>query len=446
MTARSYSLVLVSILMLATQLRVQLSAQSAQTPEKPEVGKRMPDFSLPLITHYPKTSATRDDFKGNWLVLDFWYLGCTTSISSLPAMSKIQEEYKDKLTWMMVGINNRRYGDIANVYEKMRASYNLELPSAYDSVLAKKWGIHSVPHIIIIDPHGTVAAITPLTEISSTKINDLINGRPVTFANADTPRLAFNPRMASADEQVVFQSVLTHWKGEQQYPGTDIDKWLRWRPEERKEGFKLAMVPLYALYNFAYIGKWNWYYGDSLYNTVLPRPIIELRDTTAFTYSYKATPKIGLYNYNLRLPEHLQTKEMLMNTMKQDLARCFPYAVSIEKRTMPVWKLVASSQAQKLLTSKGGEPYITKESKIAGFTMRNFPASKLLSYIAGYLAMDDMHVRFVDRSGLSGSIDITVDANMRKMEEVQKAIEQYGLRLIKGEEEINVIVIRDFPK
>src|SRR6186997_2923804 len=42
-------------------------------PLVPVVGEAMPEFLLRNVEYYSKSEVTLDDFKGKWLMLDFWY-------------------------------------------------------------------------------------------------------------------------------------------------------------------------------------------------------------------------------------------------------------------------------------------------------------------------------------------------------------------------------------
>jgi hypothetical protein len=53
----------------------------------PEVGKPCPDFTLHNIEYYSKKEASVKDFRGKWLILDFWNKGCGACIASFPKIN-----------------------------------------------------------------------------------------------------------------------------------------------------------------------------------------------------------------------------------------------------------------------------------------------------------------------------------------------------------------------
>ena len=146
----------------------------------PEIGKPIPEFTLNV--HYFKTkSVSINDFKGKWLFLDFWFAGCGACIQSFPSVNSHYKEFRNDLTWLMVGSIGSRFTDTQTLYEKLRAKQNLEMPVAYDSVLVNKWNVHSYPHIIIVDPAGIVHSITSGRDLTTEKIRQLVKGDRVSF-------------------------------------------------------------------------------------------------------------------------------------------------------------------------------------------------------------------------------------------------------------------------
>jgi thiol-disulfide isomerase/thioredoxin len=51
---------------------------------KIKIGAPMPDFVLTHIEHFRTSSASLNEFKGRWLVLDFWHEYCSGCIAAFP--------------------------------------------------------------------------------------------------------------------------------------------------------------------------------------------------------------------------------------------------------------------------------------------------------------------------------------------------------------------------
>jgi thioredoxin-related protein len=438
------------LLVLALFIASVSSQAMLQDTLKPEPGKPMPDFFLSNITYFKTSEASLTDFKGKWLILDFWFSRCLTCIQSFPKVNEIHKEFMNELNWIMVGLNDKkRNSNTQEFYEKIRKKQNLEMPVAYDSILANRWNIHSMPHIIIVDPSGTVYSITGGRDLTSDKIRRMLKGEQVTFYPKNVIRPEFNPVKALSgnglkNQRLLLSSVLSEWNGEGSYSGYDIDYYVDKKIFEidKNRGYDFAMVPLYALYNYAYWGRWRWDADNvSLYGKVYPRPTLELTDTSLFQYDEIGT---GTYNYSLSIPQAEISKGRIMSLMQEDLKRVFKYHVSIETRDIPIWKLIARPGAIDKLKTKGGERFITQGPHIMGYSFKNVPSSYLVASISFYIA-EKFKEPFIDETNIAGNIDFTIEADMTNFNEIKKAIQLQGLDLVKSSKKMKVIVIRD-PK
>src|SRR5882762_10147106 len=86
----------------------EVMAQTAN-PVMPVVGQPMPDFRLTDVVNYKSRTMTLADFKGKWLFLDFWFTRCGACILSFPKANTINSQFGDKLSWVLVGLNDKKY-------------------------------------------------------------------------------------------------------------------------------------------------------------------------------------------------------------------------------------------------------------------------------------------------------------------------------------------------
>lgn len=438
------------------------TAKQQHEPTIPEIGKPCPEFSLDRVLHYSKSAVKLSDFKSKWLILDFWTNGCVTCITSFPKISKLQAEFKDRVQFLLVGKNDKSFNsNIEQTFEKVRAKQGLNLPVAYDSVLMGKWDISGVPHIVIVDPQGIVRHITSGRDMTSDKIAALVNGEPVTFFPKRTDRQDFDPDNAglpgSSESKVLYRSVLTAWNGERQKSGLPLDDCGRATQaqlqEQLKTGWTVAMVPLYALYNYAYVGRWTWRWdAPEFYGKVYHHPILNLRDSSLFAFDYDRVEGPGLYSYNLMVPIEKITQEYLMNEIRHDLKSVFGYNVITESRQMPVWKLVATPDAIKKLKTKGGKPdngyrsgpsgNPTYKSVSAGFTLKNQSVSHFIALLTSIVSGYDL-TPFLDATTISDKIDIEIDADLSNFNDIQKALRKKGLEFRRDTQQMKVVVITE---
>lgn len=163
-------------------------------PIYPEVGKRMPDFNLTDVKYYNKKKVVLNDFKGQWLILDFFGAHCGSCLEALPKTDSLQRIFKRDLKILLVGYTGSQYVKksdnilIRKTYERNRRMGRLDLSIAYDSVLVRRFDIWTVPYIVVIDPNGIVKGIT--YKINEQNIRDLLAGKEVSMPTAyrDTER------------------------------------------------------------------------------------------------------------------------------------------------------------------------------------------------------------------------------------------------------------------
>jgi thiol-disulfide isomerase/thioredoxin len=413
--------------------------------DMPQAGRPVPQFRIDRVTHFSTSSVTEANFKGKWLFIDFWSPGCITCIQSLPKVNAIQKQFKDNVVWIMVGLNNQRHKGIEALYERLQEKQGLTMPAAYDSALAERWGVRSLPHIVIVGPDGIVRAVTDGRDLTKEKVGQLIEGKPVKFYPKRTEKRPefFSPlSVQSLDVATTYSSLLTGWNGEDQRGGIETERWLTWPEDEQDKGYIFAMVPVYALYNYAYFGRWDWNHDDTLFHgKIYPQPILEIRDKSIFEFDYNFNVGKGLYNYCLNLPAAERNTEFIMACMQEDLKRAFKYEACIELREMPVWKLVGGRETVERLKTKGGEPYMTPGSHAAGYSMRNMGVKHLIGGLSSYAS--DNQPPFIDGTGLKGNIDFTIDADMTSIPDMRRALKLQGLDLVEERMMFSVLVIRE---
>jgi thiol-disulfide isomerase/thioredoxin len=405
--------------------------------DMPRVGQPMPGFRLDNVTHYSKTSVTQADFAGKWLFMDFWFPNCIPCIQAMPKVNAIQEQFNDDIVWMMVGLNNREYAGIETLYEKLREKRKLTMVSAYDSALAKRWAVRSMPHIIIVSPNGIVHSITSGRDLYAEKVKKLIEGMEVTFYPKGIERPDFLSPLheLNIDSDVTYSSLLTKWNGERQW-GTKLEA------VYGEGGYRFSMYPLHELYLFAYFGQSAWIELDTAFHgKFYPTPVLEIRDKSLFEYDFIHEVGKGTYNYCLDVPVADRKREFLMTCMQEDLQRAFKYKVSIQEREMPAWLLTGTPEAVRALKTRGGEPFITPGATPAGYTVRNKEAARLIHGISFYVT--DNQPPFIDATGLEGNFDFSIEADMTSIPDIQRALRLKELNLVKGQWKFKVLVIED---
>jgi hypothetical protein len=434
-----YKITIIICILLATPSLCQSANHQA-----PTVDRAMPAFELTRVTNFSKKSVTLDTFKGKWLLLDFWFTGCTNAIRSLPKMSALQKRFKGEMQVLMVGTNGGRYQNIENVYEMLKQKYDLQLATAYDSVLHVKWGIWSMPYIIIVDPQGVVRHITTGNDMTEEKLKRLFAGEIVLLnpATTDPPDYDITKFSSRNDSTLLYRSVLTRWNGEKSF-GTSLQSYVQWPTSLRKEGLSLVGFTLDRLYQIAYTGIDNFNVVATEDGLLLyPKPIIETTNKRPFQYDTSFTDRAGIYNYNLSLlPSRSKDIELIKTALQSELNNIFGFTARIEKREFEIWKISSTVDRLKKLATKGEK----KEIKMSPINMsvRNVSLGEFYRTLIYQLSTPNRIFLEKPELEFKENIDLELNAVLTDFYDVRRALKDLGFDIVKESMPVSVLVIVD---
>lgn len=434
------------VLYILTSCSITLYAQSPGA-NFPKVGQPCPDFILPNVKYFHKKEVVLEDFKGKWLVLDFFTTGCTSCFASMPKIDSLSRKYQDKVQFFLVGKTDKY---VEASYERFRKRFDLKLPVAYDSAIFTAFGIYGVPNYMFIDESGVVRAIT--STINKDLIENVLAGRTVDLLTKrnKTERLknsnGYDPNKpllingnGGNDTSFLYRSLLAHWQG------STYSFYREYISSRNKNIIQLIGLPIAELYYIAY--------GDTIethppapnrsYGKLWREPMLEVSDTTKFiTRSYSIQ---NFYDYSLYVPASKAKTSYLKAVMQNDLQNYFGYSVSVEKRLMPYWAIIVSDDRKvNRMKTKGGEECANGKSYLphTGFSYRNCPISAVTNYLYSYYPNGKP---FIDETGIEFNVDMDVDALREDFQGMKASLNKYGIDLIEGKKEMSVIVIRDKP-
>jgi thiol-disulfide isomerase/thioredoxin len=116
-----------------------------------------PGFTLPGLDGKP---VSLSDFKGKWVILDFWGSWCRWCVKGFPELKELSAKYGSDL--VIVGI------DCRDTQERWRAAvekYGLDWVNVYNDCteennpLLDAYGVQGFPTKVIVNPEGKVAKI-----------------------------------------------------------------------------------------------------------------------------------------------------------------------------------------------------------------------------------------------------------------------------------------------
>lgn len=410
----------------------------------PLIGELVPEFKLKEMYYYSKPTFSSADIKDKWVILDFWSTGCVACVKSFPKLNKLQTEFLDDIQFVLIAKNDRKYNsNVREIYDKYRRKLNLSLPIAYDTLLFEQFGIETVPHVIIVDKSRRVYAVTFSDALTYENLSALVNNKSPKFqtkynAYESEPRHKesrwkyFVDTKENKQAEFIYRSILSVNNGEPFDGSLNIEK-------NVVQGiYQVTKANLFRLYNIAFFGESDWgIYSPVLYKTCWKYPILELSDSSLFRYDLNFNT--GFYNYSLTVPKEKASRENLMEIMQRDLRNSFGFDVSLVRRKMPYWRLSATKEAIKNLKTRSGTTEVT--SGPTGIKGKNVSISTLLNVIYYYNSQE--LPPFIDETGITGNIDINLDAVMTSLPDVRNELQKNGLDLQRKEKEMTVLVIRN---
>jgi len=115
-----------------------------------QVGQKAPPFTLALIGG---GQATLEKYAGRGLVITFMASWCPCSNDSMPLMKKAYQDHKDRISFLMVGIQ-----DAETKFQKFVEKWKVPFAAGFDdgARMARNYGIGSPPTTYFIDKSGIV--------------------------------------------------------------------------------------------------------------------------------------------------------------------------------------------------------------------------------------------------------------------------------------------------
>ncbi|MCM1377749.1 MAG: TlpA family protein disulfide reductase [Clostridium sp.] len=138
--------------------KVRADLEQQQRLEKLQSGEvDAPQFTLMGLDG---KHVSLSEFKGKWVVLDFWGAWCKWCIKGFPELKKAYEAYKGKME--VIGIDNR---DTPEQWREAVARFKLPWVNVYNpketaDALLEQYGVQGFPTKVIISPEGKIVNIT----------------------------------------------------------------------------------------------------------------------------------------------------------------------------------------------------------------------------------------------------------------------------------------------
>lgn len=460
------------VIMLFLLLLISISwsiAQKSKTSREAIVGQPCPDLYFQKTINFNKPTLYLHELRGKWVILDLWSMHCGACIASFPHISEKQAKFKDKVQFLM-GTYDDPEGKNAAIYMRFNKMLHLQMPCVFNGTsetkptdLFKQFKVGGLPFVVIIDPQGIVRVVT-LT-VNEEQIQSLLNGERPKFYdaqysddrnkmgkaqyNTSIPFLANGNGGAGSRDEFEYRAIIAKWTSKINNTDYSLNFTSQRNLQANQTGrLEWLGASLSQLYRLAYFGRitpeqFNQDTNDSS-EFVWQEPILELKDTSQFVWHELTDDPTGknLFCYSLIVPAADGTKENMLNMMQGDLKRYFKYDATLETRPMPCWKLIVTdSTLVQQIKTKGGKYEDSEPTPRVSLKEVNVPMKIFAKQIKFHAGLYDKP--FIDETSIDYNIDAYLEYVPDHIESVNKALEKYGLKIVKSEQAMKVLVIRD---
>ncbi len=120
------------------------------------------------------TELSWNKLKGKVVVLEFWATWCGPCVQSIPHLNDLAEQFKDKpVVFISVTSENE---DVVRIFLKNHPMKTWVGLDDYEA-LNKAFHVQGIPHAVIIDANGRIAAITHPAGIKPENLDEVLAGK-----------------------------------------------------------------------------------------------------------------------------------------------------------------------------------------------------------------------------------------------------------------------------
>lgn len=158
----------------AAQMMASLQQRKDMQKAVFQTGAAVPDFTL---TDESGKSVKLSDFRGKYVLLDFWASWCGPCRKENPNIVEVYKKYR-KRNFTVLSVSLELEGDRNKWLDAIKKD-NLTWPQvvdygAFNAGVAKQYGIQAIPQNYLLDPQGKVVASTLRGEALEEKLKEIL--------------------------------------------------------------------------------------------------------------------------------------------------------------------------------------------------------------------------------------------------------------------------------
>ncbi len=140
--------------------------------ENVQIGKEAPLFTLPDTTG---TNVNLADFRGRYLLIDFWASWCPYCRVENPNLVTAYEKYKDmKFTILSVSLDHDHAKWMKAIHDDNMTWTHVSDLQYWDAEVPALYAVRGIPANVLLDPDGNIIARNLMGEELQTKLAELL--------------------------------------------------------------------------------------------------------------------------------------------------------------------------------------------------------------------------------------------------------------------------------
>jgi uncharacterized protein (TIGR03435 family) len=428
---------LIKILILLFLIAGLLDARAISLPDGPEVGQPAPILKLSTWLQSPSEAAEGWP-TGKVVVLEFWSTGCGPCVAYIPELNALAEKFKGKPV-QFIAVTDDSETVVERFLKKTPINAWLGLGVEAGFGEGNPYKVAAIPHTVIIDARGRIAAIIDPFVLTSEMIQSCLDG---------------TLGMPAGEQSVATNLVITRegrWTSDgNQMPGII--------PGQYKMGikplFQIMILPVPTNSTNSSSEKiyqrpieiWSLGRALTLQNDTLNRAIEVVFNVKPTLIVANAPLPKDKYNFFITLPtpnRHPQIP-IFESLFSQAVEATFGLTVKREMKDIDVLIIKTNSTSLDTLSKS-----INSEGKYSAFADEAAATNQPLSMLAQELEISSA-MPVLDESGLTNLYDFDIkwqqtDYAHPNVSSMIEAVQKLGLNLVPVKKSTEVVVVSKMP-